>query len=184
MYASHGYLPFNLPGYATAAYEIYEQMGGKAPGTLLVPAGQGGLLLGMLRGFRTLQERGLIVKLPRFVGVQARACAPLWALHTYGADGLRMVAEVPTVAEGIRVRFPLRGDAVLKAVESSGGMFLSVDEEEILPGRDQLARRGFYVEATSAVIWPAFNQVMSRLPGPFVAVLTGAGLKGPKPTLA
>ncbi len=184
VYASHGYLPFNLPGYATAAYEIYEQMGGKVPGTLLVPAGQGGLLLGMVRGFMTLRERGLIAKTPRFVGVQARACAPLWALHTYGADGLRMVAEVPTVAEGIRVRFPLRGDAVLKAVESSGGMFLSVDEEEILPGRDQLARRGFYVEATSAVIWPAFNQVMSRLPGPFVAVLTGAGLKGPKPTLA
>ena len=27
VYASHAYLPFNLPGYATCAYEIYEQLG-------------------------------------------------------------------------------------------------------------------------------------------------------------
>ncbi len=184
VYASHAYLPHNLPGYATCAYEIYEQMGHKAPGTLLVPAGQGGLLLGMLRGFQSLKQSGLIAAMPRFVGVQARSCAPLWALHAYGADGLRMVAEAATVAEGIRVRFPIRGDVVIKSVESNGGLFLAVDEEDILPARDQLAHRGFYVEATSAVIWPAFNQVISRLPGPFVAVLTGAGLKGPNPTLS
>lgn len=184
VYASHGYLPYNLPGYATAAYEVYEQMGGRAPGTLIIPAGQGGLLLGMIRGFQSLQKSGLIKVLPVFVGVQARACAPLWALHAYGADGLRMVAEAQTVAEGIRVRFPLRGDSVLKAVEGNGGIFLAVDEEDILPARDQLAHRGFYVEATSAVVWPAFTQVLSRFPAPFVAVLTGAGLKGPKPSLA
>ena len=29
IYASHAYLPFNLPGYATIAYEIVEQMKGK-----------------------------------------------------------------------------------------------------------------------------------------------------------
>ncbi len=181
VYASHAYLPFNLPGYATTSYEIFEQMGGKAPGTIIVPAGQGGLLLGMLRGFLAIKNSGLINEIPRFVGVQARACAPLWALHAYGLDGLRLVSEAPTLAEGIRVRVPLRGDAVLKSVEDSGGLFLAIDEEEILPARDQLARKGFYVEATSAVVWPALNQVISRLPGPFVLIFTGTGLKSPNP---
>ncbi len=148
-YASHAYLPFNLPGYATVAYEIYEQLG-QAPGTLVSPVGQGGLLLGASRGFAALKKAGLIRNLPRLVGVQARACAPLWALSSYGPDGLAWVTEAPTLAEGVRVRYPLRGDAVLKAVEESGGQFLVVDEADILPGRDQLARRGFYVEPTSA----------------------------------
>jgi threonine synthase len=175
-YASHAYLPFNLPGYATVAYEIYEQLG-QAPGTLVTPVGQGGFLLGASRGFAALNKAGLIQHLPRLVGVQARACAPLWALSSYGPDGLAWVTEAPTLAEGVRVRYPLRGDAVLKAVEESGGMFLVVDEADILTGRDHLARRGFYVEPTSALVWSALAQVLDQMPDPVVALLTGSGLK-------
>jgi threonine synthase len=40
VYASHAYLPYNLPGYATCAYEIVEQLG-EAPGAVVIPAGQG-----------------------------------------------------------------------------------------------------------------------------------------------
>jgi len=175
-YASHSFLPFNLPGYATAAFEIYAQLG-EAPGAVVVPVGQGGLLLGLGRGFEAIKNAGLIERLPRLVGVQARACAPLWALASFGAAGLGWVAEAPTLAEGIRISRPERGDAVLKMVEGSHGMFLAVDEEEILPGRDELARRGFYVEPTSAVVWGGLAQVAGQLPDPIVLVLTGAGLK-------
>ena len=50
-YASHAYLPHNIAGYATCAYEIREQLG-VSPGAVVLPAGQGGLLLGLGRGFR------------------------------------------------------------------------------------------------------------------------------------
>jgi threonine synthase len=175
-YASHAYLPFNLPGYATLAYELVAQLG-CAPGSVIVPTGQGGLLLGACRGFQALKNAGLIARLPQMIGVQARACAPLWALATYGPSGLSWVAEAPTLAEGIRVRFPVRGDAVLQAVATSDGGFLAVDEEEILPGRAALARLGLYVEPTAAVVWGALAQVCQRLPEPVVAVLTGSGFK-------
>ncbi|MGW8249358.1 MAG: pyridoxal-phosphate dependent enzyme, partial [Anaerolineales bacterium] len=56
-YASHAYLPFNLSGCATLAYELIDQICG-APGSLVVPVGQGGLLLGVLRGFEALQAAG------------------------------------------------------------------------------------------------------------------------------
>jgi threonine synthase len=173
IYASHAYLPFNLPGYATLAYELVEQLG-DAPGSLVVPVGQGGLTLGVARGFGALLNTGVIKRLPRLVGVQVRACAPLWALAAYGAAGLSMVAEAPTLAEGIRVRYPLRGDVVLQIVDE----FLAVDEEEILPGQEALARCGFYVEPTSAVVWGALAQAVERLPEPVVVILTGSGFKG------
>jgi threonine synthase len=176
VYASHAYLPFNLPGYATLAYEIYEQLG-RIPGALILPVGQGGLMLGAVRGFTALQQAGLVDELPFFVGVQARACAPLWALSSYGMDGLSWVVEGDTLAEGVRVVHPLRGDAVLQAVESNGGLFAAVDEEALLPGRDQLARRGLYVETTSALVWDALEQVAVRAADPIVVVLTGSGLK-------
>ncbi len=175
-YASHAYLPFNLPGYATLAYELYEQLGG-APGSLVLPVGQGGLLLGVLRGFEALQAAGLVQCVPVMVGVQARACAPLWALYAYGQAGISWTAEADALAEGIRVRQPLRGDAVLAALAAHSGRLVAVDEEEIMPGVKQLARRGMYVEPTSAVVWGALAQLAADLPEPVVVVLTGSGLK-------
>ncbi len=176
IYASHAFLPFNIAGYATAAYEITAQLG-QAPGTMICPAGQGGFILGLARGFAALLKAGAITALPKLFGVQARACAPLWALSSYGTEGLSWVTEAPTLAEGVRVRYPLRGDVVLREVGATGGGFLAVDEENILPGRDQLSSRGFYVEPTSALVWDALNQIIPQALEPVVVILTGSGLK-------
>lgn len=175
-YASHAAMPHVLVGYATAAYEIYEQIGG-APGAVLCPVGQGGLFLGLYRGFQALHQVGLIDRIPRMVGVQARACAPMWVLSTAGSAALGFVTEGPTVAEGIRIRLPLRAGALLQVTEAGYGEFVVVDEPDILPGRDQLAKRGLYVEPTSAIVWNALEQNLPSLPDPVVAVLTGSGLK-------
>ncbi|MBN2548195.1 MAG: pyridoxal-phosphate dependent enzyme [Anaerolineales bacterium] len=176
IYASHAYMPFCLPGYATAAYEIFEQLG-QAPGAVICPVGQGNLLLSIGRGFQALKKAGLVDRLPVLIGVQALACAPVWALWRYGPTGLGWVAEGETLAEGVRVKYPLRGDALLRTVEESGGMFFAVAEEDIPLGADQLARLGLYVEPTSAIVWNALQQVVEQMPGPLVVMLTGSGLK-------
>ncbi len=173
-YASHVYNPIGLAGNATAAYEIWEQVG-RAPETVVLPVGHGTLLLGLHCGFKALLAAGLIDRLPRLVGVQALACAPIWAVQRYGREGLAMVSEAETVAEGIRVVRPIRGDAVLAAISESGGAMLAVDEAGIRAGHIALARMGLYVELTSAVVWEALSQV----PGDVVAILTGSGLKTP-----
>ncbi|MBI4730595.1 MAG: pyridoxal-phosphate dependent enzyme [Chloroflexi bacterium] len=187
VYASHAYLPFNLPGYATASYEIFEQLGSQMPGAIVLPAGQGGLLLGMARGFDALRIANNIYKniptndknnkLPKIIGVQARACAPLWAMFAAGREGLRFVAENPTLAEGVKVRVPVRGAAVLREVAAGNGSICAVDEGEILPGREALAHLGFHVEPTSAIVWSALEQTISQLPDPVVVILTGSGYK-------
>lgn len=175
-YGSHAYLPFTLPGYATLAFELAGQMQ-EAPGTVIAPAGQGNLLLATGRGFQALRKAGVIEKMPVLVGVQAMACAPLWAVSQYGPAGLGFVSEGQTLAEGVRIKSPVRGDAVLRMVDESGGEFVAVAEEEILPARDELGHRGFYVEPTSAIAWAAFKHVAGRAPGPVVILLTGSGLK-------
>jgi len=50
------------------------------PGAVIAPAGQGGLILGMARGFDALRQVYKQDRIPMMIGVQARACAPLWAL--------------------------------------------------------------------------------------------------------
>jgi threonine synthase len=175
-YASHAHLPHNLAGYATCAFEVAEQLG-EGPGAVIVPAGQGGLLLGMARGFLALLEADVIRQMPQLVGVQAAACAPLAALYELGVSGLHFVTEGETAAEGVRVRSPIRAEAVLRAVRESGGRLVAIDEQFIEPGRVALARMGFYVEPTSALVWRALEETLGGLPDPVVAVLTGSGYK-------
>jgi threonine synthase len=171
-YGSHAYNPLGLPGLATCAYEIVEQLG-HAPESVVIPIGHGLLLLGLYRGFQALLAAQVITRLPKLVGVQAMACAPLWAGWNYGAQGLGWVTEGATVAEGIRVLQPVRGDAVLSAVRETGGTVLAIDEALILDGRAALAKLGLYVEPTCGVLWEALKHV----PGEVVAVTTGHGLK-------
>lgn len=183
VYASHAHLPHGLAGMATLAFELYEQLG-QAPGALIIPVGQGTLMLGAYRGFKALQASGCIDRLPRMIAVQAMACAPLWAVHTGGAAALQWIKERETVAEGIRILRPHRGDDILAAVEGTQGAVVAVEEAEILSGREELARRGFFVEPTSAVVWPALLQHLAEVPDPVVLVLTGSGLKDPRNAFA
>jgi threonine synthase len=176
VYASHAYLPFNIAGYATCAYEILDQLG-RAPGVVILPAGQGGLLLGIGRGFQALLLAGKIQKAPVIIGVQASACAPLAAIFAMGVIGLNFVTEGATLAEGVRIRNPLRVEAIMKIMQECGGRFVTVDEDVILSGRDALAHLGFYVEPTSALVWQALNETISDLSDPVVVILTGSGYK-------
>ena len=175
VYASHAHQPHGLAGMATIAFEIVDQLGGP-PGSVVLPVGQGTLLLGLVRGFEAMKAAGAIEEVPQLIGVQAQACAPLWAVARAGGAGLGFVQEGETLAEGIRIRSPLRGDALLEAVRRSGGTWVAVTEAAILEGRSALARLGIYVEPTSAVVWAALAAI-SDVRRPIVAVLTGSGFK-------
>ena len=83
-YASHCWNPFFLHGTKTFAFEVWEQMGWKAPDTLVLPVGHGTLLLGSYIGFKELKEAGLVKKIPKLVGVQSASCAPLYQAFKKG----------------------------------------------------------------------------------------------------
>ncbi len=177
VYASHAYQPFGMAGIATIAYEIWEQCGRKVPGSLIAPVGHGGLLLGLSRGFAALRKVGLTVDQPYFVGVQAAACAPLVRAFHHGLPAMEDVTEEATLAEGVRVRWPVRVKALMAEITPKQGTFLAVSESEISMAYTSLARRGHYVEPTAALGWAALDHLMGRIPEPVVVVLTGLGLK-------
>ena len=176
-YASHYWSPFVIEGLKTVAYELWEQLGGRAPHNLVLPAGHGTLLLGAYRGFKDLLAAGLIEELPRLFPVQARACAPLHEAYRRGLDDVAPVEEGRTVAEGIRIARPVRGRQVLAAVRETDGRVLAVDDGEALEARDELARRGLYVEPTSAVAIAALRELAPDPAQITVVPLTGSGLK-------
>jgi threonine synthase len=181
VYASHVYSPFYLHGMKTVAFELWEQLGGRAPESILLPVGHGGLLLGLHRGFEELRSVGLIQRLPRLFGVQAQACAPLARAWKAAATEVLPVEEGETVAEGVRISAPPWGKAVLAAVRESGGGLLALQDAAVMDARRRLAHRGFYVEPTSALAVAALDHLhdLGDLPA---VVLTGSGFKSPLDT--
>ena len=176
VYASHLWQAAFLAGTATFAYEVYEQLGGKAPDTLVAPLGGGTLLLGADLGFRRLQGAGLIERIPRLVGVQSTACAPLALAFREGLDDVRPVDPGPTIAEGIRIARPPRSRQILTAIRQTGGDIVEVTDAEIRDALRRLLGQGLFPEPTSAA---AFAGLARLGPGDGIVVvaLTGHGLK-------
>lgn len=176
-YASHAYQPFGLLGIATIAYELWQQMGKTVPAAFIAPVGHGGLLLGAARGFQALVKAGLVEKEPYYVGVQAAACDPVVRAYEYGLEAIPSAAELPTLAEGVRVKNPSRARAILEHLKTTPGTIIAIGEPDIQTAYQELGRRGYYVEPTSALVWAAYTRLRKEIPSPVVAVLSGNGLK-------
>lgn len=186
-YASHNWNPFFMEGMKTIAYEIAEQMGWNVPDVVVLPVGYGGLFLGLARGFREMQEAGAIRRLPRLLGVQAENCAPLYqAYQRHLPEPVKYVQKAPTLAEGIAAANPMRGKDILRVLREFNGSLTVVSETEIRQGMRLLARSGFFVEPTSAVVLPALDHFLEageiRKRDNIVMLLTGHGLKALRET--
>ena len=182
VYASHAYNPVYLLAQQTAAWEVWEQLGYKIPDWYVVPVGQGGKLLGIWMGFRRLLAVGLIEKIPRLVAVQPALLAPLCEAFNQNLTKWPITnPKATSVAKGLAITKPVRWKRMLQALKESKGKCIAVAEEEILSAYKELAKIGFYVEPTSAVVaaalWHLFT--VAEPEETIVISLTGSGLKSP-----
>jgi len=176
VYGSHAYMPFGLPGIATIAYEIVEQLG-KVPASVIAPVGHGGLLYGIMLGFAAMLKSGVIEKEPYYIGVQSEGCAPLAVAYQRGEDAPIEVTSSETLAEGVKVISPIRGKAILLRLLNDKGKMVVIPEKEIHDAYFELARIGVYCEPTSALAWAAAKSVSQMKLTPTVAIITGSGYK-------
>ena len=158
-YASHNWQPFFLQGTKTLAYELWEDLGFKAPDNVIIPTGAGSNVLGCDIGFCELLRGGEINRLPRLFAVQPENCAPLHATFLTGRDELVVIEPKPTIAEGTSIAKPVRTREVLAAVRRSGGRTVAVSESEIEAAHGELARIGLYVQPTSASAGAALSKL-------------------------
>jgi threonine synthase len=180
-YASHNWHPFFLEGTKTLAYELWEELGFRAPDNVIVPCGAGSNVLGLAIGFGEILRAGGIARMPRIFAAQPENCGPIAAAFAAGSDGPVGGAVRPTIAEGTAIAAPVRFGAVLGALRASGGGAVSLSEAEIKTATLRLAREGFFVEPTAAQPAAAFGRLIAAgLIAPTettVLVLTGSGLK-------
>lgn len=178
VYASHNLSPYFTEGTKTFAYEVAEQFGGDLPRHIVIPVGNGSLLIGAHIGFGELLRNGGIPAMPKLHAIQARAVMPLVAAFNRESRP----KSGSTVAGGIAVANPPRLNQSLHALRDARGSAIAVEEPDILRWQRLLAREeGVFVEPTSAA---AFAGVESLIAGGIVpraesilVAATGFGLK-------
>jgi threonine synthase len=180
-YASHNWQAFFLQGTKTIAYELWEDLGFRAPDNIVIPVGAGSNLLGCDIGFGELLAARQITRLPRLFCAQAVHCAPIHASFTAGTDTLLPIEARPTIAEGTAIKRPVRLKQVLAALRRSGGATIANTEDEIRAAVRDLAALGLYAEPTSCSAVAAARKLIAagtiKPNETTVVLLTGTGLK-------
>lgn len=169
----------------TYAYEICEALDWRAPDVMLHPVGTGGGLYGAWKGFRELRELGWTDRVPRMIGVQPAACAPIVAAVGRG-DALARPAGDPaaTIAQSIAADAPIQqGERVLRAIRESGGTAVAVSDSQLTDAMRLLGREGILAEPSAAAPLAGLIECLRTAAvsagSEAVCVITGSGLKQP-----
>jgi len=176
-----GYNPFTLEGKKTAALEICEQLGWKAPDRIFVSVGDGNIISGIHKGLKDLFALGWIDKIPKLIGVQAAgaaACYNAWRNHTEKITPV----EAQTIADSISVGLPRDGVRAVRAAAHTNGAFLTVTDDEIMEAMRVLARQAaVFAEPAGAAAYAglvkAVQQGIAQPQETIVVIITGNGLK-------
>ena len=183
VYASHNLSPYFLEGVKTFAYEVAAQMS-PTPDHIVIPVGNGSLLIGAWKGYIELLRGGVVNGMPNLHAVQADAVKPIAAQFA----GEQWTAGGSTVAGGISVGSPPRKNQVIRAISDTGGVAISVSDESILIWQTFLASsEGIFAEPTSAAALAGLEKLIgSGTIGPdetALVAITGFGLKDALPPI-
>lgn len=177
-YANHVYNPFFYEGTKTYIYEVLEQLG-RIPEHILIPVGNGTLFIGAIHALEHLLDSGIIHKMPQIIAVQSEYCDPILQAAKQGEDTPAAVSPKPTLAEGIAIGKPMRGEEILELSHKYGIHYVHAPEEQILEARAYLAKKGIYCEHTTAANYAAYLQYCKEYGKTTDCLITmcGAGLK-------
>ena len=177
-YANHVYNPFFYEGTKTYIYEVYEQLG-RIPKNLVIPVGNGTLFIGAFKALEHLLASGCIDRMPQVIALQSEKCDPLLKAAELGMDSPAEVSPEPTMAEGIAIGKPMRGEEILAYAKKYGVRFVHAPEDRILEARAALARKGIYCEHTTAANYAAYLRYRELFGDADDCLITmcGAGLK-------
>jgi len=178
--------PYRLEGKKTMAYELAEQLGWKLPDWIVYPTGGGTGLIGMWKGFEEMEELGWIGReRPKMVSVQAAGCAPIARAFVAHRGDSEFWEHAETIASGLRVPKAFADHLILTAIYASGGVALSVSDEEIRAAVSEIAKKeGLFISpegaATVAALAHLAEERLTKETDLVVLFNTATGLKYPE----
>lgn len=173
-------------GKKSYAYELVDQLDGRAADWVIHPTAGGTGIVCMWQGFQEFLALGWIARAPKLVAAQSAAAAPfVTAMQNPTAQIVAVIAR-ETVAESIQVGNPAAlGWRALAALRESKGAAVALSDGEILEAQSLTARlAGIFAEPAAATSVAAAGKMRAagliESDDVVVCNLTGHGLKQPE----
>ena len=157
--------PYRIEGKKTMGYEIAEQLDWQLPDVILYPAGGGTGLIGIWKAFQEMIDLGWILptKLPRMIAVQAENCCPVVATWVAKQDNCSKYVGKPSLANGLAVPNPFAENLMLEVLHASGGLPITVSDQEMIAGVKEIARiEGLLISPEGAATWIALQKLVAK----------------------
>jgi threonine synthase len=170
--------PFGSEGYKTIAYELFLQLGRRAPEAVFIPVGYAEITFGIYKGFVELRQYGFIDELPKIIGCEPAAGAPLKrALE----DDTPIATVDVSDTEAYAIAVPVNGYRGFVAVKESNGAAVAITEAEMEDAQRELGKTGIWAEISSAISFAAAKTHAEKLglgkKGALVCINTSSGFK-------
>lgn len=167
---------FREEGQKSFSFELIDQQ--SAPfDYILIPVGCGTNFGAIHKGFVEARAAGLIDHVPRFVAIQPNEASPV-------VEGIfkreKIIKKsVSTMATAVAASDPIDFYKVLKGIDDTNGLALTVTEDEILASlREMSMDEGIFTEPACALPLAAIKNNLTEFEGKrCLLVLTGTGLK-------
>jgi threonine synthase len=156
LYLLNSVNPVRIEGQKSIAYETVQQLGWEPPDWVVVPVGNAGNISAIGKGLFDLHALGVIDRVPRLLGAQAEAAAPLARAHREGYKERVRVTAADTVASAIRIGDPVSYDKAVAVVRRAHGAFISASEQEIMDAKALVDATGVYICPNSATAVAGF----------------------------
>ena len=174
--------PVLVEGKKTGGLEIAEQSAsfGGVPDWVAVSVGDGCTIAGIWKGLAEMHHLGVIDRLPRLLGVQAKGVAPIAYALKHGSMPAEL-QDAGTIADSINVAVPRNWRKAVKALKEAHGIVVSVDDDQILDAMRTGGRHGVYAEPAAAAALAGVKAATAdgtlAKGGRVLAMITGSGLK-------
>ena len=173
--------PYRIEGQKTAAFEICDFLGRRAPHFHCLPVGNAGNITAYWKGYKEYYAYKKIKYLPKMLGFQAKGSAPIVKGYP--------IKKPKTVATAIKIGNPASWQMAVEARDESKGLISAVSDTQIISAYKFLAQNeGVFVEPASAASVAGLfmlnrKKFFSGLKDKEITVcctLTGHGLKDPQ----
>jgi threonine synthase len=147
---------------------------------IALPGGNLGNTAAFGKALMDLHAAGVIDRFPRLATIQAAGAAPFVAYFENGFDSWEPV-HAETVATAIKIGNPASMERARRSIQLTGGVAVSVTDDEIMEAKAQIDRVGIGCEPASAASLAGVRKLVAsgeiRRDATVVGILTGHVLK-------
>lgn len=162
IYLANSMNSLRVEGQKTISVELVQQFDWAVPDWIVIPGGNLGNVSALGKGFREMQQMGLIDKMPRLAVAQSAQANPLYRSYLDNFDRFEPMQAQPTLANAIQIGNPVSWEKAIGALKAFNGVVEQATEQELADASARADRTGLFTCPHTGVAFAALFKLIDK----------------------